>query len=112
MTLPRDDSTHDPPTRPAYRVPVGMPLRDEGRRQGVIVSVLVHAIIIALLLMPIVFARPSSRAWSRGQVGPARRAEAAGAAGASRARENRFALCALRRSPYPRPQHYRPFRSL
>ena len=57
MTLPRDDSTHDPPTRPAYRLPVGMPLRDEGRRQGVIVSVLVHAIIIALLLMPIVFAR-------------------------------------------------------
>ena len=57
MTLPRDDSTHDPPARPAYRVPVGMPLRDEGRRQGVIVSVLVHAIIFALLLMPIVFAR-------------------------------------------------------
>jgi protein TonB len=57
MEFPHDDSTHDPPARPAYRVPVGLPLRDEGRRQGAIISVLVHAVIIALLLMPIVFSR-------------------------------------------------------
>ena len=56
MTFPDDAGTHDPPERPAYRVPIGIPLRDEGRRQGAIVSVLIHAAIIALLLMPIVFA--------------------------------------------------------
>ena len=56
MTAPDDGRTHDPPTRPAYRVPIGMPWRDDGRRQGAIVSVLVHAVIIALLLMPIVLA--------------------------------------------------------
>ena len=56
MTAPDDGGTHDPPTRPAYRVPIGMPSRDDGRRQGAIVSVLVHAVIIALLLMPIVLA--------------------------------------------------------
>src|SRR3954463_1118723 len=57
MTFPDEGSTHDPPERPAYRVPIGMPLRDEGRRQGVIVSILVHAAIILLLLFPIVLAR-------------------------------------------------------
>ena len=57
MTFSDDAGTHDPPSRPGYRVPIGLPLRDEGRRQGAIVSVIVHAAIIALLLMPIVFAR-------------------------------------------------------
>ena len=56
MTSPDDAGTHDPPSRPAYRVPIGIPLRDDGRRQGVIVSLLVHAAIVALLLMPIVLA--------------------------------------------------------
>ena len=56
MTFPDDAGTHDPPARPAYRVPIGLPLYDEGRRQGAIVSVLVHAAIIALLLLPLVFA--------------------------------------------------------
>lgn len=57
MTFPDESGTHDPPERPAYRVPIGMPLRDEGRRQGVIVSILVHGAIILLLLFPIVLAR-------------------------------------------------------
>ncbi|MDQ2664431.1 MAG: hypothetical protein M3Z05_00295 [Gemmatimonadota bacterium] len=57
MNSPDDMGTHDPPERPAYRVPVGLPMRDDGRRQGMIVSVLVHAAIIALLLFPIVLAR-------------------------------------------------------
>ena len=57
MKLPDDMGTHDPPQRPAYRLPIGLPLRDDGRKQGMIVSVLVHAAIIALLLFPIVLAR-------------------------------------------------------
>jgi protein TonB len=57
MTFPDESGTHDPPERPAYRVPIGMPLRDEGRRQGVVVSILVHGAIILLLLFPIVLAR-------------------------------------------------------
>ncbi|MES2179381.1 MAG: hypothetical protein V4550_16095 [Gemmatimonadota bacterium] len=55
MTPPEDAQTHDPPRKPAYRVPVGMPLRGEGRRQGAVVSILIHAVIIFLLLAPIVF---------------------------------------------------------
>jgi periplasmic protein TonB len=57
MTFPDDTGTHDLPVRPQYRVPVGLPLRDEGRKQGAVISVLVHALIIALLLMPIVLSR-------------------------------------------------------
>jgi protein TonB len=55
MTARDDISTHDPPPpdpRPRYRVPLGMPLRDEGRRAGAVVSVLVHAIVIGLLVIP------------------------------------------------------------
>ena len=35
-----------------YRVPMGMPMRDEGRRAGAVVSVVVHALIIFLLIVP------------------------------------------------------------
>lgn len=47
--------THDPPR---YRAPVGLPLRDEGRTQGMIVSVIIHALVIFLLIVP--FMLPSS----------------------------------------------------
>jgi periplasmic protein TonB len=55
MTQLDDRPTHDPPYtlggRP-YRVPIGLPARDEGRRAGAIVSVLVHLLVIALLIAP------------------------------------------------------------
>src|SRR5215212_8076336 len=38
--------------RPRYRQPIGMPMRDEGRRAGAIVSVVLHAMIIFLLIVP------------------------------------------------------------
>ncbi len=51
-----DIPIHDPPPppagRPAYRVPIGMPVRDEGRRASLLVSVAVHALIIGLLVVP------------------------------------------------------------
>jgi protein TonB len=56
MSYPDDAETQDLSARPPYRVPVGMPFRDEGRKQGAVISVLVHAVIIALLLTPIVLA--------------------------------------------------------
>ena len=55
MTLPDPSGTHDPPMRGAYRVPIGMPVRDEGRRSGVVVSVLIHALIIALIIIPVFY---------------------------------------------------------
>lgn len=60
MTPLDDTSTHDPPhdPRPRYRVPLGMPLRDDGRRAGALVSLLVHAIVIGLLVIP--FLLPSA----------------------------------------------------
>ena len=57
MTLPPSSAGPSPDRRPAYRVPVGLPLRNEGRRQSVVVSMLIHALIITLLLVPIVIAR-------------------------------------------------------
>jgi hypothetical protein len=49
-----DIPTHDPPPtgRPAYRVPIGMPVRDDGRRASLLVSVALHALIIGLLVFP------------------------------------------------------------
>jgi hypothetical protein len=48
-----DSPTHDPPDdRPRYRTPIGMPLRDEGWRKGAVISVIVHALVIFLLIVP------------------------------------------------------------
>jgi hypothetical protein len=55
MTYPDDAGTHDPPARPPYRAPIGMPLHDEGRRKGAVVSILLHALVIALVGLPFVF---------------------------------------------------------
>ena len=52
-----ETGTHDPPERPAYRVPVGLPLRGEGRRQGAVISVLLHILIIALIILPVFYGR-------------------------------------------------------
>src|SRR3954470_16981777 len=54
-----DTPTHDPPEhRPQYRTPLGLPMRDEGWRKGALVSVIVHALVIFLLIVP--FFLPSS----------------------------------------------------
>src|SRR5436305_14948833 len=55
MTYLDDSPTHDPPPsdrRPAYRVPIGMPARDEGRRASALVSLAIHALILGLLVAP------------------------------------------------------------
>jgi protein TonB len=65
MASNHDEPIHDPPEqstlvtgRPAYRAPIGIPLRDDGRRAGAVVSVLVHALIIGLLLIPLMIPGP------------------------------------------------------
>ncbi len=57
MTNSSDSGSHDPPARPSYRVTVNMPLRDDGRRAGAVVSFIVHVLIVALLGLPFVFSR-------------------------------------------------------
>lgn len=56
MTLPEGPHTHSPPAvgPPRYRVPIGLPSRgQESRRLGAVVSVLLHALIIGLLIIPL-----------------------------------------------------------
>lgn len=50
---------HDPPEpeeRPRYRVPLGLPRRDEGRRASMFISIALHLLIIGLLVVPLVVA--------------------------------------------------------
>ena len=50
-----DSPTHDPPPlagRPAFRVPLGMPRRDDGHRASMLVSIAVHALILGLFIVP------------------------------------------------------------
>ena len=103
MTFSDDTGTHDPPVRAAYRVPVGLPLRDEGRRQGVIVSVVVHALILALLLMPIVFAHSAITRIEQGAggAGPAG-GGGGGSSGETGARET-LRYVRVARDPVPTP---------
>jgi hypothetical protein len=61
MTLPDGHHSPNPPAvgPPRYRVPIGLPSRgQESRRMGVVVSVLLHALIIGLLIVPLLM--PSS----------------------------------------------------
>ena len=54
MTTPAVPTPPDnTPERPKYRVPVGIPQRGENRREGAIISVLLHLGIIALLIIPL-----------------------------------------------------------
>ena len=56
--------------RPRYRQPLGMPLRDEGRRAGAVVSVVVHALIIFLLIVPFFMPRTVIERLQQGAGGP------------------------------------------
>lgn len=61
MSLPERPYIHDPPAvgRPRYRAPVGLPSSGrENRRAGAVVSVVLHALIIGLLIVP--FLMPGS----------------------------------------------------
>ena len=56
MTRSDGPPTHHPPAvgPPRYRVPIGLPSRgQESRRMGVVVSMLLHALIIGLLIVPL-----------------------------------------------------------
>ncbi len=65
-----NESTEDfQDARPAYRVPIGIPRRKEGRA-GIVVSVLIHAAIIALLGLPFVFAPTIIERIEQGAGGP------------------------------------------
>lgn len=73
--------THDPPSRPRYRVPVGIPTRDEGRRAGAVVSILIHAAIIGLLIVPFFMPGSVIQRMQQGAGGPG---PAGGGGGGSR----------------------------
>jgi len=55
--------------RPRYRQPLGMPLRGEGRRTGAVISVVVHAVIIFLLIIPFFMPRNVIRRMQQGAGG-------------------------------------------
>ena len=38
--------------RPPYRPPIGIPIREEGKTTGALISILLHTLVIALLLAP------------------------------------------------------------
>jgi periplasmic protein TonB len=56
-------------SRPRYRQPVGLPMRDEGRRQGALVSILVHALIVLLLVVPMLMSRSAIQRMQQGAGG-------------------------------------------
>jgi len=55
VTLARPNPSPDAPKRPPLRPPVGIPLRDTSRREGTIVSVLLHALVVFLIVSPPLF---------------------------------------------------------
>jgi periplasmic protein TonB len=89
-------------SRPRYRQPIGMPMRDEGRRAGAVVSLVVHALIILLLIVP--FFMPRS-VIERMQQGAGGAGPAGGGGGGTRGTggEMRERVQFVRVSPAPVP---------
>jgi len=99
----RNDTVRDAAdSRPRYRQPFGMPLRDEGRRAGAVVSVVVHALIIFLLIVP--FFMPHS-VIERMQQGAGGAGPAGGGGGGTRGTggETREKIQFVRVAPTPVP---------
>jgi protein TonB len=104
MTFPDDSGTHDPPARATYRVPIGLPLRDEGRKQGALVSIAVHALIIALLLMPIVLTRTVITRIEQGAGGPGPAGGGGGGNGGLQAPREKLQFVRVAPEPVPTPK--------
>ena len=64
------DTREIPTVRPRYRQPIGMPMRDEGRRAGAVVSVVVHAVVIFLLIVPFFMPHSVIERMQQGAGGP------------------------------------------
>ena len=88
--------------RPRYRQPIGMPMRDEGRRTGAIVSIVIHALVIFLLIAP--FFMPHS-VIERMQQGAGGAGPAGGGGGGSKGTggETREKIQFVRVAPTPVP---------
>src|SRR5258708_21644502 len=89
------------PERPRYRVPVGMPLRGEGRREGALVSVLVHIVIITLLIVPLVFAPTVIQRMEQGARGPGPACGGGGASGGRSGDHQTLAFVRVAHGPVP-----------
>lgn len=103
MSLPDDTGTHDRLERPQYRAPIGMPLRDEGRRTGALVSILLHVLIFALVGLPIVFSRTVIARIEQGAGGPGPAGGGGGGRGGGDDSGTRETLRFVRVSPEPVP---------
>jgi protein TonB len=64
---PRDDA---PRKRPRYRPPIGIPIREEGKTAGALISIALHVLLVALLLAPPFFVAREIDARSEGAGGP------------------------------------------
>ena len=103
MSTPDDTGTHDPPIRPAYRVPIGLPARDEGRREGAIVSVLVHVLIVGLLMMPLYYASTVLMPMPQGAGGPGPAGGGGGGTGGSTGYHETLRFVRVAPEPVPTP---------
>lgn len=93
-------------SRPAYRVPIGIPLRDDGRRAGLVVSVLTHALLIFLIGLPFIFAGTVIKRMEQGAGGPGPAGGGGGGSGGSSPRNyvpEKLRYVRLSPDPVPTP---------
>ena len=112
VTLPPQPSDPSSKVRPPLRPPIGIPQRDESRRVGTALSVLLHALVVVLVLSPPLFlARSLDFQQKRGAGGAGPAGGGGGGAGAAAPVRERLrfvqiipaAPVALRSAPVPTP---------
>src|SRR4051812_19036610 len=96
------------PMRPKYRVPLGMPVRDDNRREGALISLLVHLVITALIIAPIVWSRTVLQRIEQGAGGPGPAGGGGGGHLSSDRGGYKESLRYVRVAPEPVPQQPKP----
>jgi protein TonB len=100
-----DTPTHDPPqSKVRYRAPVGLPLRDDGRRAGAVVSVLLHALIVALLVLPFMLPGPAIERIQQGAGGEGPAGGGGGGRGGTGGARESLRFVRLAPDPVPTPK--------
>ena len=103
MMYPPPSDSRDGRKRPPYRPPVGIPIREEGKTAGALISVLLHVLIIVLLLAPPFLIAREIQANNEGAGGPGPVGGGGGGSRGTGGENTRECLQYMQMAPPPAP---------
>ncbi len=93
-----------PAKRPIYRPPMGLPVRDEGRRMSAVVSVVLHLLIALFLIVPLYYRVTTIVPIEQGAGGAGPAGGGGGGRGGDRGARESLRFVRVARDPVPTPK--------